>query len=775
MDTWATSSLTPADRRPAGTTTPTCSSARSRWTCARRATRSSAPGCSPPSCARTSSTARCRGPTRRSRLGARPRPQEDVEVEGQRRHADAARSSSTAPTRVRYWAASGRPGIDTAVDDGQMKVGRRLAIKILNASKFALGVDGRRRRTDVRRGHRAARPVDARRRSPTLVDDATAAFDGYDYARALERTERFFWAFCDDYLELVKGRAYGDVGDDGAASAAAALALALVDAAAAVRAVPAVRHRRGVVVVARRARCTARRGRRPTSSRARRRRPRVSTRSRPTVLGEMRKAKTRARSARCAPRSTAVVVHDTAERLRRARARAERRARGRARSSATSSSADGDRARGRGRARRPRRRDARCPSRDGPGLARRPRQPRDAASACRRRRASGGGAARSSASARCCELLGSPAARVPGGPLTGTNGKTSTARMIAALLLDASGSRSAPYTSPHLERVNERMRLERRADRRRRARRACSSRWPTVEDRAPRRAQLLRDPHRGRAARGSPTSRSTSRSSRSGSAAPGTPPTSSTADVAVVTNVSIDHVEYLGPTRARDRGGEGGDRRSPASTLVLGETDPELVPIFIDARPGAVVRARRRLRRARATCSRSAAGSLDLYTPDASLRRRVPRRCTARTRPTTPRSRSPRRRRSSARALDADARRATRSRAVRSPGRLEVVGRHPLVLLDGAHNVAGARRVARRARRGVRRLGRARSSSGCCARRSRTRCSTALGVDDVDAARVLPPAEPARARPDVVAERRASSSASTARSDRGRRRRAPTR
>jgi valyl-tRNA synthetase len=60
-----------------------------------------------------------------------------------------------------------------------------------------------------------------------LVDEVTKAFEGYDYARVLQRTETFFWSFCDDYLELVKGRRYGEQGAAGAASANAALTAAL--------------------------------------------------------------------------------------------------------------------------------------------------------------------------------------------------------------------------------------------------------------------------------------------------------------------------------------------------------------------------------------------------------------------------------------------------------------------------------------------------------------------------------------------------------------------
>jgi valyl-tRNA synthetase len=125
---------------------------------------------------------------------------------------------------VRYWAAQGRPGMDMAYDEGQLKIGRRLAIKLLNASKFAL--------TFIPEGFVAdpadvTEPLDRSMLAglARLVEEATRTFDAYDYARAIERTETWFWSFCDDYVELVKGRAYGS--GAGARSAASALALAL--------------------------------------------------------------------------------------------------------------------------------------------------------------------------------------------------------------------------------------------------------------------------------------------------------------------------------------------------------------------------------------------------------------------------------------------------------------------------------------------------------------------------------------------------------------------
>jgi valyl-tRNA synthetase len=122
---------------------------------------------------------------------------------------------------VRYWGASARPGADTAFDLGQMKVGRRLAIKLLNASRFAL-------LQAEPRGAISA-PIDRGMLTTLsqLVGESTEQLDAYDYARVLERVERFFWSFCDDYLELVKSRRYGDGTAAGAASANSAMLVAL--------------------------------------------------------------------------------------------------------------------------------------------------------------------------------------------------------------------------------------------------------------------------------------------------------------------------------------------------------------------------------------------------------------------------------------------------------------------------------------------------------------------------------------------------------------------
>ena len=122
---------------------------------------------------------------------------------------------------VRYWAASGRPGSDTAFEPSQMKVGRRLAIKILNAARFAL-MHAEPRGPITEPLDRGMLTALAR-----LVDESTEQLEAYDYARVLERTETFFWGFCDDYLELVKGRRYGDFGPEGAASSNSAMLVAL--------------------------------------------------------------------------------------------------------------------------------------------------------------------------------------------------------------------------------------------------------------------------------------------------------------------------------------------------------------------------------------------------------------------------------------------------------------------------------------------------------------------------------------------------------------------
>lgn len=110
---------------------------------------------------------------------------------------------------VRYWAACARPGVDTTFSEDQMKVGRKLATKLLNLTKFVLGsgeLSGDSKPTDLIDNAMLTRLA-------AVVDEATTALEQFDYARALERTEAFFWWFCDDYVELVKTRAYS-VGEE---------------------------------------------------------------------------------------------------------------------------------------------------------------------------------------------------------------------------------------------------------------------------------------------------------------------------------------------------------------------------------------------------------------------------------------------------------------------------------------------------------------------------------------------------------------------------------
>jgi valyl-tRNA synthetase len=125
---------------------------------------------------------------------------------------------------LRYWAARGRPGTDTAVDEAQMRVGRRLAIKLLNSGRFILNLAD-----DGPGAGGPAEPLDLAMLAglDAVVADATRTLEGADWTAALESVERCFWTFCDDYLELVKDRAYRPVGEPGGVAARAALRAAL--------------------------------------------------------------------------------------------------------------------------------------------------------------------------------------------------------------------------------------------------------------------------------------------------------------------------------------------------------------------------------------------------------------------------------------------------------------------------------------------------------------------------------------------------------------------
>lgn len=130
---------------------------------------------------------------------------------------------------VRYWAASAKLGADTAYEIAQMKIGRRLAIKLLNASKFVLNLGATENSVVSSDLSALTNPLDRAllAQLSDVVAQSTKAFENYDYARALQITESFFWQFTDDYVELIKDRAYGAAGDSEQASVLAALATTL--------------------------------------------------------------------------------------------------------------------------------------------------------------------------------------------------------------------------------------------------------------------------------------------------------------------------------------------------------------------------------------------------------------------------------------------------------------------------------------------------------------------------------------------------------------------
>jgi dihydrofolate synthase/folylpolyglutamate synthase len=281
------------------------------------------------------------------------------------------------------------------------------------------------------------------------------------------------------------------------------------------------------------------------------------------------------------------------------------------------------------------------------------------------------------------KYLGSPELEFPAIHLTGTNGKTTTARMITQLLVTL-GLSVGSYTSPHLERVNERI----------------SYQGEPISDDAL--DELLRTVELVEREIGIEPSYFEVLTAAAYSwfadlavdvgvvevGLGGTWDATTCLDtrVAVITNVAVDHVEYLGTTRAEIAADKAGIV-TPGSILVLGETDPDLVPYFVGRGPAEVLQ--RDVDFGVRENALAVGGRLvDLYTPQASYpdvlvalhgAHQADNAAVALAAVEA----------LIGTAVDPDVVHDAFAR-VQSPGRLEIVRRRPLVLLDGAHNVAGA-------------------------------------------------------------------------------------
>jgi dihydrofolate synthase/folylpolyglutamate synthase len=288
---------------------------------------------------------------------------------------------------------------------------------------------------------------------------------------------------------------------------------------------------------------------------------------------------------------------------------------------------------------------------------------------------------------RVVALMGDPQRAYPVVHLTGTNGKGSTARMITALFT-ARGLSVGTYTSPDLERVNERL---------------AWNDEPIADEDLAQALQTLADLEVG--LEEAPTRFEILTAAAFGWFADiavdvavvevglgGRWDATNVADaqVAVVTNVSLDHQEVLGPTRA-DIAEEKAGIVKPGSMLVLGETDPDLVSRF-----RAVEAAEVWQRDEDFGCVRNqlALGGrlLELRTPGASYEDVLLPAYGAHQGDNAAIALA-----AAEAFFGASIEREVVEEAFASvhlPGRLEVVGRKPLVVLDGAHNPSGARALA---------------------------------------------------------------------------------
>jgi dihydrofolate synthase/folylpolyglutamate synthase len=284
-------------------------------------------------------------------------------------------------------------------------------------------------------------------------------------------------------------------------------------------------------------------------------------------------------------------------------------------------------------------------------------------------------------------LLADPQHAQPVIHVTGTNGKGSTARLVTALLA-AHNLSVGTYTSPDLERINERI---------------ARNGEPIDDEAFAEAVGAIGDleglsgirPHRFEILTLAAFRWFADLAVDAGVIEVGMGGTWDATNivdgaVSIVTNVSLDHAEVLGATRAAIAADKAGIAR-PDGVLVVGETDPELLPLFEARTPAGLWW---RDRDFGCTSNRVAVGGrvLDLHTPEArydevflSLHGEHQGVNAAVALAAAEAF--------FGRPLDEEVVREAFA-AIEVPGRFEVVGRGPLTVLDGAHNPAGAAAVA---------------------------------------------------------------------------------